>query len=696
MTDSVADLVDNELLAAGDESGTAPGDRRFRPDVEGLRAVAILLVVLYHGGLNVFSGGYVGVDVFFVISGFVITGVLLRERVSSGRTSFLSFYGRRSRRIIPAATLVIVVTVTATYWVLGAIYGNPTATDARWTAVFLANLHFTSLGTNYLNEQQPPSPLLNFWSLAVEEQFYLVYPALFVLIATLRGKLSLRVRLVIGLVAVIAISFTLSVVQTNSNPTVAYFSPFTRAWELALGALVAVGTKWLLRLPLAVSSIMTWAGLGAIGFAAVVFGANTVYPGSLVAIPVLGAGLVIAGGVRAPRWAAECVLGLRPFRWIGRISYSLYLWHWPLLVIAADAAGRSSLPFRQNAVWLLVALAAAVVTHRLIENPIRHAPIFQRAIASIGLGIFLIVITVAVATVALNAGPGGVSARVAPLSNSEVATLVRGAPDLRSLPTDLMPPLADAPQDWGGPPPSCSPAIGGTAIPDSCVFGDTAGSHTMVIYGDSHAEMWFDALNIIAKEAQWRLVDLGKGYCPADSLSYPNPPGWGTPDGAYSACNQWHRFAIRRINQLKPDLVVISQDVPADHVAPHQWQQGLEATLMQLEVPKTRVVVLGNIPILPQSAPECLSRHVSDIQACSGPVITYLTPFNQAEKAAADSEGAHYVDVTPWFCSTVCTGVIGRYEVFIDQFHVGATYTYVLEGVLRQALHISTAARRPT
>ena len=336
--------------------------------------------------------------------------------MSSGRTSFLSFYGRRSRRIVPAATFVIVVTVTATYWVLGAIYGDPTATDARWTAVFLANFHFTALGTNYPNAQQPPSPLLNFWSLAVEEQFYLVYPALFMLIATLRSKLSLRNRLVVGLVAVIAISFTLSVVQTDSNPTVAYFSPFTRAWELALGALVAIGTKWLLRLPLAISSIMTWVGLGAIGFSAIFFGANTVYPGSLVAVPVVGAGLVIAGGVRAPRWAAECVLGLLPFRWIGRLSYSLYLWHWPLLVIAADAAGRSSLPFRKNAVWLLVAVAVSVVTYRLIEDPIRHAPVFRRPIASIGLGIVLIVTTLAVATVALNAGLGGLSARVVPIS----------------------------------------------------------------------------------------------------------------------------------------------------------------------------------------------------------------------------------------------------------------------------------------
>ena len=201
MTGVSIDSVDDHLLDARDEPGTAPGDRRFRPDVEGLRAVAIVLVVLYHASLNALSGGYVGVDVFFVISGFVITGVLLRERSSSNRTSFLSFYGRRSRRIIPAATLVIVVTVIATYGVLGALYGNPTAIDARWTAVFLANFHFTATGTNYLTAQEPPSPLLNFWSLAVEEQFYLVYPAFFAVLALLRTRMSLRVKLAVGLTA---------------------------------------------------------------------------------------------------------------------------------------------------------------------------------------------------------------------------------------------------------------------------------------------------------------------------------------------------------------------------------------------------------------------------------------------------------------------------------------------------------------
>ena len=222
--------VETRLLTSGNEAGTAPGDRRFRPDVEGLRAVAVVLVVLYHAGLKGLTGGYVGVDVFFVISGFVITGVLLREQAATKGVSIIGFYGRRSRRIIPAATLVIIVTVALTYFFLGVVYGNQTATDARWTAVFLANFHFSSVGTNYLAAQQPPSPLQNFWSLAVEEQFYLVYPTLVLLISAVRTRVSLQARLAVSLTAVIAVSFALSVVQTGSNPTVAYFSPLTRAW----------------------------------------------------------------------------------------------------------------------------------------------------------------------------------------------------------------------------------------------------------------------------------------------------------------------------------------------------------------------------------------------------------------------------------------------------------------------------------
>ena len=544
MTGVSIDSVDDHLLDARDEPGTAPGDRRFRPDVEGLRAVAIVLVVLYHASLNALSGGYVGVDVFFVISGFVITGVLLRERSSSNRTSFLSFYGRRSRRIIPAATLVIVGTVVATYGVLGALYGNPTAIDARWTAVFLANFHFTATGTNYLTAQEPPSPLLNFWSLAVEEQFYLVYPAFFAVLALLRRKMSLRVKLAVGLTAVIVISLAISAAQTNTSPTAAYFSPFARAWELALGALIAVGTNWLLRVPKVVARIMTWAGLGAIGFSAVVFSATTLYPGTAVAVPVLGAGLVIAGGVSAPRWGVEAVLGLRPFRWMGRLSYSLYLWHWPILIIAAESVGKASLPFRQNVVWLLVAVAASVVTYRLVENPIRHARALRRGwhASCARCCADLPVLGGSHHRTQGHSGddnPDGVirsGAKAAvPASPTQLKQLLQSAPTMRFLPSDLSPSLAQASHDWGGPQAPCFPGFQQTSIPASCVFGDPHGAKTMVIYGDSHAGMWLDALNPIAIRNHWKLIDLSKGACPANSLLVSKSP-MGRTTGQLERC----------------------------------------------------------------------------------------------------------------------------------------------------------------
>ena len=187
---------------AGGEAGTPPGDRRFRPDVQGLRAIAILLAIVYHADIQPFSGGYVGIEVFFVISGFVITGLLLRERDSTGHTSLRSFYGRRARRIIPMATLVIIVTVIVTYHSLGTLVGHETAVDGAWSALFLANVHFQATDTNYLLSQAPPSPLLNYWSLGVEEQFYIVYPALFLFLGwwaqrARRGSFRLRITVVL-------------------------------------------------------------------------------------------------------------------------------------------------------------------------------------------------------------------------------------------------------------------------------------------------------------------------------------------------------------------------------------------------------------------------------------------------------------------------------------------------------------------
>jgi peptidoglycan/LPS O-acetylase OafA/YrhL len=390
------------FLPSGAEAGTAPEDRKFRPDVEGLRAVAVLVVVLYHAGVPRLGGGYVGVDVFFVISGFVITGLLLRERAANGKTGLLAFYGRRCRRILPAASFVILVTSVASYHWLGFIRAGQVMTDAQDAALFVANFHFINIGANYLTADRPPSPLQNLWSLSVEEQFYLVYPTLFILIATLGRKINLRVRLAAALTIVVMGSFAWSIYETETNGIVAYFSPLTHAWELALGGLIAVETFHLAKVPRLVAGLLTWVGLGLIIVAATFLTDLTAYPGWAVSLPVLGAALIIAGGAACPPRGVELLLGLAAVRWIGKLSYSLYLWHWPILAIAAQQAGRT-LSVRTSLLLLLVALGLSIITFYAIENPIRHAKVLARyRLASIGLGAALTALSLGVVSIELH------------------------------------------------------------------------------------------------------------------------------------------------------------------------------------------------------------------------------------------------------------------------------------------------------
>jgi peptidoglycan/LPS O-acetylase OafA/YrhL len=689
----------DRFLASGDESGTAPEDRPFRPDVEGLRAVAVLLVVLFHSGVSTLSGGYIGVDVFFVISGFVITGVLLRERASSDRTSILAFYGRRCRRIIPAATLVIIVTVFLSYFFLGIGSGGRTAADGRWATVFLANFHFSAIGTNYLSAQQPPSPLQNYWSLSVEEQFYVVYPTLFLILAGIPTRLSLRMRLAMGLVMVIGASLAFSVLDTSSNATGAYFSPFTRAWELALGALVAVGTPWLKKVPRHISATATWLGFGAVLVTAFSFNAQTAYPGSLITIPVVGAALIIAGGVRAGRFGVEALLGLAPLRGLGKLSYSLYLWHWPILIIAAEYAGKTSLSVPDNLGWDMVALGASGLTYVVVENPVRHArALFRIRWASVGLGIGLVAAALGAITlqsdVASGSGVGPGKASPLPSGTASLQTVLRLVAEsgkIQTVPANLAPPLSQGAtsSNLGFPPAAsgCEPTYSQSSVP-ACAFGDRNGAHTMVLYGDSHAGMWFRAFDDIATRVHWRLVLLFKPACLADPLPTHLPIGTGSTVGEWVACDRWHRFAINRINRINPDLLIVTQNINGTPqgipYTPTQWQHGLELLFKAVTAPKTTKLILGDIPLA--RGHDCLAQHADDVQACSGGP---LTPYNHAERRAAAAEGARYISVTPWFCAKTCSPVIGNYDVYFDASHVGVGYSRFLEGVLARSLDLT-------
>ncbi len=698
-------MIGAGTLESPDQAGTAPGDRRFRPDVEGLRAVAVLLVVLFHAGVPGIHGGYVGVDVFFVISGFVITGLLLRERASTGGTSILDFYARRARRILPAATLVIGTTVVASYLALGAVGGAQVADDGRWAAVFLSNFHFEALGTNYFTASLPPSPLQNYWSLSVEEQFYLVFPTLFLLMARGGGRRSRPARMAVGCGAVIAASFTLSVVQTATHPSAAYFSPFTRAWELALGGLVAVGTTWLRRVPGRTAAVLTWVGLALIVGAAVGFNAQTPYPGALVAVPVLGAGLIIAGGIGQPAFGVEGLLRRGPVQWMGKRSYSLYLWHWPILIIAAERVGKTRLPLADNLGLLVVAVVISAVTFALVENPIRHWRMPARS--SVAAGVATVVLTVGVLSlfIAVSTHTGKAHA-VTPADPRTVLHQVAVAPGITRLPRGLQPALAAAPSDWGGyvSAPDCQVDVGQPSEQLApCSLGDPHGTHLMVAYGDSHVLMWLPALDQVAIRSHWRLVVLGKPYCPAGLVIPTDPPGWGAVGGPYAVCEQWHQWAVSTIDRLHPNLLIVSQLTPylrptvgggaQSEVSPSQSAAGLVALFRSVHGAGMAKVVLGDIPRLSEPPPACLSEHPDDVQACSVPAVpnsgTVESRYNNAEHVAVAIAGGRYVDPTPWFCSRVCTPVIGRYVVYMDQFHVTATYARYLSVVLGQALRPS-------
>jgi peptidoglycan/LPS O-acetylase OafA/YrhL len=364
--------LDPDSLSPDEEAGTAPGDRAFRPDVEGLRAVAILMVVLFHVGLRQAQGGNAGVDVFFVISGFVITGLLLREQRTTGGIKFLSFYARRARRILPMAILVIVTSLAATKILVGSD-ATLVASDSRWSSVFLADFHFGAVLPT-LFTHRVVSPLEQFWSLAVEEQFYLVYPAFFaiLMVGVPIGRWSKQMRLGAGLLIIAVASFALCVASSHVGQLGAYYSPFTRAWELALGGLVAVATPALRSIPTSVAAVIAWIGLVAVIGSASELSLRFAYPGAVAAIPVLGAVLVVAGGTSAPALGAERVLGLAPFRWLGRRSYSWYLWHWPFLAIAAEYS-RTPLSLTTNLLLVLLALVLSAATYSLVENPIRHS-----------------------------------------------------------------------------------------------------------------------------------------------------------------------------------------------------------------------------------------------------------------------------------------------------------------------------------
>ncbi|HEY3613651.1 MAG TPA: acyltransferase, partial [Gaiellales bacterium] len=337
----------------------APAGRRFRGDIEGLRAIAVMLVVAFHAGLPGITGGYVGVDVFYVISGFLITGLLIDELERTGTISLRSFYARRVRRLLPLAALVLLAVAVGMQFFTPPVFRPTVRFDALSAAFYYSNWQFALESVNYLTLGGAQNPVLHYWSLSVEEQFYVAWPVLLVLAVAFRRGRGLGVRARCGLlIATVGLgSLAYSQARTASQPAIAYFETTTRVWEFAAGAVIALVLPLLVRTPRTLAWLAGLAGLAAIALAVATDGPTTEFPGTAALLPVAGTALVLAAGVGAPAGGVARLLSVAPLGFIGKRSYAWYLWHWPCLVFArtahwAPASGRIG--------WLATAGAVAL------------------------------------------------------------------------------------------------------------------------------------------------------------------------------------------------------------------------------------------------------------------------------------------------------------------------------------------------
>jgi peptidoglycan/LPS O-acetylase OafA/YrhL len=682
----------------------------FRRDIEGLRAVAILLVVLYHAGVRPISGGYVGVDVFFVISGFLITTHLVKELEQSGRIALGSFYGRRIVRLLPASLLVVVGTVAAAWHWMSPLAAKVVSMDALTAVGYGINVRLAVQGTDYLAAQRPPSPLQHFWSLAVEEQFYAVWPLLLMVasVAWRRRRSPSRrsAALVIGALA--AVSFALCVWQTRHNQPWAYFGIHTRAWEFAIGALVALGGTYLAGLRPTLARMAGWLGLAVIVASAVVLDDDTLFPGHAAALPVLGAALAIAGGCARPSGGAEAVLRFGPLQELGRLSYSWYLWHWPVLILAPHVVGH---PLN---VWTNLALMAATLVPAsmslvAVENRIRFHHVFRawpKRGLILGTTLMAVAAAVAVASLQLPTDVRGsgmasdtaslvASAQQASGASRQLGDLIQASSTVRTMPANLVPPVGDASKDFprDG---NCIASLDATAITTQIKAGcdqrgDNASTATIVLFGDSHAHQWFDALNEVALQRHKRLVILAKGGCtPAMAVTYK-----GDTRQRYDECAQWREDAFREIEKLRPELVLISTrtyastPLGANGSADEAWAAALTASTTRISESGGRPVIMQDTPD-PRglNLPECVSAHPTDVASCAMPVSSAIyTGRRNAIATAAGRAGVAVIDPTPWFCtSAVCPPIIGNAMVYRDASHVTATYMKLLTPLLAEEL----------
>lgn len=695
--------------AASGEASPKVVKKAFRGDIQGLRAIAVLAVIADHM-FGYPLGGFVGVDVFFVLSGFLITGLMLREFDKTGKISFGDFYRRRVRRIMPVALFVLIVTTAASWYLFLGERTRSITLDAASAAIFGANWRFAAQGTDYLQADGPVSPLQHYWSLSVEEQFYLVWPALFVLVL---GVLAARFAwdatrakhvLTLVVVAVTLGSLAFAAWETQANPTVAYFSTFSRAWELGVGALIAVLAPRLSRIPAAVRPALQWLGLAGIIASLFLITPETAFPAPGALLPVLATALVVAGGIGGPRYVFP--LTNVASRYIGDISYSLYLWHFPVIIFAGAV-------YPERGAFVILGMLVAtsllsVFSYHLIEDPIRKSswldPSAKKkqkmsAESAVRLQLTavsaLAVITAVVSVMAINHGPTSAAQAVPapiPQASSGTAAAVSPADVLSASLLDAtkaaewpeLSPSMDALGSAGFPVEDAAGCAPATDSGKDCSISTPDPSKLAIVAGDSMAIAWLPAIRAALEPNGWTVHAVTYAGCPfldADVAS--------ETDDRTEAC-AGHREIVRTvIAESKPGLLILSnaynQGMIAEDRKPSLTAWEAAATRAQSEWTEAagRVVVIQSPP---QGADpkECVTR-ISKPTDCVAPIVKKTwSDYAAVDRRVAERAGHAYIETKKWFCTSgsMCPVFADGITIRRDKSHITEEYARKLAPLL--------------
>ena len=603
--------------------------------IQGLRALAALLVTIFHARL--LPGGFIGVDIFYVISGFLITGLILREIESTGKLDLQSFYQRRIKRLLPTSVFVLFVTAIVGMFVLPVITRDALGRDLFAAATYISNYLFAWWENDYQNLDATPSPFIHYWSLAVEEQFYVVWPV-FILFLSRYGKRAIFR----GIAVTTFLSLLLSIYQTQTSPIWAFYSLPTRAWELGFGALLLFvpETFWKNR-------FIPWFGVIGIAIASFRFDENTAFPGINALLPVVSTAVLIGSIAIWPR-AFNDLSNNRISQWLGAISYPLYLWHWPALVLPSSALGRP-LRIRERLFCIVLTIVLAHFTSKYIEQPIRHKKISGKKIY-----------TFFAATTAVSLIAGLVIS-----STSSSMITVKGTNYKFNL-VDVM----QKPAVYGD---NCHSNYGETESGE-CTYGDLNSATTIVLYGDSHAAQWFPALEQLANEKGFKLVSLTKSACP--SVDVPR-----ADQGAYKNihCEKWRENSVKRIKEIKPAAVILSS---YQHFSPPSrfsdvdkwWIDGQKRLLSSLSGSSEHLIYISDTPRPMRDIPNCLASR--DVKSCN---TTERTPVKIIR-------GFDIIDPAPWLCTSICPAIQDGYVVYRDASHISVAAALALKPQLEAAL----------